>query len=279
MTADPALRAARDRGAAFADLLRPYTARLPLLPFLVAGIGADRFRPPRRRWHRSHPVRLRPGRRLQRRARRRHRPGEPPRPTAGHRRPHHRRRPQGDGCLRGRRRRGPVLLDQPRGLVVTAPRGRQRRLPPPPHRAGAEGPGGHGLLAATYLVLPVLLSGRPVAPVVLAAMVLGGTATLLYKDVKDEAGDGCTASARRWCAGASTGWMPSLRSSASPPSSSACSPPAPAGGRSPAGRVGHRGRHGRHPPPSGPPAPGQSPPDRPRAGGDVLDLRPSSSLL
>ena len=48
---------------------------------------------------------------------------------------------------------------------------------------------GTGLLAVSYLVLPVLLAGRVVAPVVLAALVAGGTATLLYKDVKDEAGD------------------------------------------------------------------------------------------
>ena len=190
MTADPARTAARARGAAYADLLRPYTARLPLLPFLVVGAGA----------------------------------GQPARHLAGGvllifcayglaaayndlhdievDRANGRRRPLATGALSpadaGKAMVAcalgvavsQLLLVQPLGLAVTIASVAATAAYSHP-RLGLERRGvlGTATLAVTYLVLPVLLAGGTVAPLGLAALVAGGTATLLYKDVKDEHGD------------------------------------------------------------------------------------------
>ena len=190
MTADPAVEAARARGAALADLLRPYTARLPLLPFLVVGAGA----------------------------------GQPARHLVGGvllifcayglaaayndlhdievDRANGRRRPLATGALTvSDAHRAMVacalgiaaaqlLLTQPLGLSVTiASVVATAAYSHPGIGLERRGVLGTAMLAVTYLVLPTLLAGASVPLLVLVALVAGGTATLLYKDVKDEMGD------------------------------------------------------------------------------------------
>ena len=188
MTADPAVRVAYARGAAFADLLRPYTARLPLVPFLAAGGGL-----PARHvaggtvlilcayglaaaYNDLHDVEVD--------------------------RANGRNRPLATGVLTAADARAAivacaagvlvaqVLLVQPLGLGVTLASAAATLAYSHP-RIGLQRRGvlGTGMLAVTYLVLPVLLAGARPPLLVTAALVAGGTATLLYKDVKDEAGD------------------------------------------------------------------------------------------
>lgn len=83
-----------------------------------------------------------------------------------------------------------LVLDQPRGLVVTlAALAAGSAYSHPGVGLERRGLVGTAVLSWSYFVAPVLLAGPPSSPVLLGALVVGGTATLLYKDVKDEAGD------------------------------------------------------------------------------------------
>ena len=185
---DVDLRAAHRRGAAFGNLVRAQTARLPLAAFLVAGAG----RPPAHlaggallilgsygvaaAYNDLHDVEID-------RANGRNRPLATGTLTAADAR-------LAIAACAGAVAVAQPLLIQPLGLAVTGAAvvaatayshgavGIQRR-----------GLWGTALLAASYLVLPVLLAGRPVSPALVVALIAGGCATLLYKDVKDEAGD------------------------------------------------------------------------------------------
>jgi 4-hydroxybenzoate polyprenyltransferase len=187
-TLDPAVRAAHRRGAAFADLVRPQTARLPLAIFLVAGLG-------RPGWHLVGGALLILS-------------------TYGLAAAYNDLRDVAVGCANGRGRPlatgalttqdarvamgvcavgivvAQVPLDQPLGVAVTiAAIAGSIAYSHPAIALGRRGLLGTVLLAVLYLVTPALLAAKPLSPAVLATLVAGGTATLLYKDVKDESGD------------------------------------------------------------------------------------------
>jgi 4-hydroxybenzoate polyprenyltransferase len=187
---DPAVRAAGHRGAAFADLIRPHTARLPLVPFLVAGVSAGQ---PAHHlvggallivssfglaaaYNDLHDVEVDRANGFQR-------PLVTGALTVGDAR-------KAIAACAAAAVMAQLLLFQPLGMLVTlAAIAASVAYSAPGIGLERRGVLGTAMLAVTYLVLPLLLAGRPLSPAVLVALVAGGTATLLYKDVRDEAGD------------------------------------------------------------------------------------------
>lgn len=83
-----------------------------------------------------------------------------------------------------------LWLVQPRGLIVTlVAAGVSVAYSHDAIALQRRGIWGTAALALNYLVLPVALAGRDFQVGTVVALMAGGVATLLYKDVKDEAGD------------------------------------------------------------------------------------------
>ena len=189
-TADLDLRTAYGRGAALADLVRLHVARLPLGAFLLAGVaGGASAR------HLAGGVLLILGSYGFAAAYNDLRDVEIDQANG-------RSRPLATGVLATGDARAAMAvcaavtvlsqlwLVQPRGLIVTlVAAGISVAYSHDGIALQRRGIWGTAALALNYLVLPVALAGVGLRPGVVVALMAGGVGTLLYKDVKDEAGD------------------------------------------------------------------------------------------
>lgn len=188
MTTPEDLAKAARRGRSFADLVRLHAARLPLAVFLFSG----RSRPPR---HLLGGVLLILGSYGLAAVRNDLHDVEIDRANA-------RPRPLATGALSVQDARvamsvcavgvlgAQLLLVQPLGLLVSAVAvilGLAYSVAPVALQC--RGIVGTASLAVDYLALPVILGRDDLDVRRAAVLIAGGTATLLYKDVKDEAGD------------------------------------------------------------------------------------------